>query len=84
MAAIRGQCHYVNKNWIDGISANWSPTETRLHNRCSGKNQINLCQSTLLPIYLTRFQAVAGGKAQHIETVDNSPISTTELGVKVP
>ncbi|KAI3953042.1 hypothetical protein MKW92_050303 [Papaver armeniacum] len=31
LAAIRVQCHYVNKKWLDGMSTNWSTTETRLH-----------------------------------------------------
>uniref|UniRef100_UPI00315CF4A6 ribosomal protein S2 n=1 Tax=Pyrola atropurpurea TaxID=642525 RepID=UPI00315CF4A6 len=29
-AAIRAQCHYVNKKWLGGILTNWSTTETRL------------------------------------------------------
>ncbi|CAN6456069.1 unnamed protein product [Victoria cruziana] len=30
LAAIRARCHYVNKKWLDGMSTNWSTTETRL------------------------------------------------------
>ncbi|KAI3407208.1 uncharacterized protein J3R85_021208, partial [Psidium guajava] len=52
--------------------------------RRGGKNQINLCHSTLLPIILTRFQAVAECKVPHLETVQNTPISTTKLGAKLP
>nr|YP_010536724.1 ribosomal protein S2 [Tetraena simplex]UYC29897.1 ribosomal protein S2 [Tetraena simplex]WEB51331.1 ribosomal protein S2 [Tetraena hamiensis var. qatarensis] len=30
-AAIKAQCHYVNKKWPGGLLTNWSTTETRLH-----------------------------------------------------
>nr|YP_010392343.1 chloropalst 30S ribosomal protein S2 [Campanula pallida]UPX07951.1 chloropalst 30S ribosomal protein S2 [Campanula pallida] len=30
-AAIRAQCHYVNKKWLSGMLTNWATTETRLH-----------------------------------------------------
>ncbi|CAK8533595.1 unnamed protein product [Lathyrus sativus] len=29
-AAIRAQCHYVNKKWLGGMLTNWYTTETRL------------------------------------------------------
>nr|QFV19951.1 ribosomal protein S2 [Taxillus delavayi] len=30
-AAIRAQCHYVNKKWLGGMLTNWYTTEMRLH-----------------------------------------------------
>nr|QBC71360.1 ribosomal protein S2 [Anacampseros filamentosa] len=29
-AAIRAQCHYVNKKWLGGLLTNWSTTKSRL------------------------------------------------------
>ena len=29
-AAIRAQCHYVNKKWLGGMLTNWYTTKTRL------------------------------------------------------